>query len=62
WSNSTCIIIAQRISSVVDADFIIVLEDGEIVAQGKHEQLLASSSIYQEIYQSQQRKEEVING
>ncbi|MBS4200960.1 ABC transporter ATP-binding protein [Bacillus sp. FJAT-49732] len=61
WSDSTCIFIAQRISSVVDADRIIVLENGEIAAEGKHEELLLNSPIYQEIYASQQRKEEILH-
>ncbi|MBS4196138.1 ABC transporter ATP-binding protein [Lederbergia citri] len=61
WSDCTCIFIAQRISSVVDADRIIVLENGEIVAEGKHDELLVNSPIYQEIYASQQRKEEVLH-
>ncbi len=51
--NSTCFIIAQRISSVMDADKIIVLEDGKIVNMGTHKELLKSSSIYQDIYDSQ---------
>jgi ATP-binding cassette subfamily B protein len=49
----TTFIVAQRISSVVNADQIIVLEHGRIAAAGNHQQLLASSPIYQEIYQSQ---------
>ena len=49
----TTFIVAQRISSVLNADKIIVLEDGRIAAQGTHQQLLDSSSIYREIYQSQ---------
>ncbi|WP_299091489.1 ABC transporter ATP-binding protein [uncultured Metabacillus sp.] len=49
----TCLLIAQRISSVVDADRIIVLDDGEIVGNGKHTDLLNSCPTYQEIYQSQ---------
>jgi ATP-binding cassette subfamily B protein len=49
----TTIIIAQRISSVLSADQIIVLEDGRIAAQGTHQDLLESSPIYQEIYHSQ---------
>lgn len=61
WSDCTCIFIAQRISSVVDADRIIVLENGEIAAEGKHEELLLNSPIYQEIYASQQRKEEILH-
>lgn len=50
----TVIIIAQRISSVRYADKIVVLDDDHIAAEGTHEELMASSQIYQEIYQSQQ--------
>ncbi|GAB4526700.1 MAG: ABC transporter ATP-binding protein [Anaerolineae bacterium] len=49
----TTFIVAQRITSVLNADQIIVLESGHIAAQGTHHQLLRSSPIYQEIYQSQ---------
>ncbi|MBQ9166530.1 MAG: ABC transporter ATP-binding protein [Oscillospiraceae bacterium] len=52
--GTTVFLIAQRISSVKDADQIIVLEDDTIAAMGTHEQLMAESSIYQEIYYSQQ--------
>ena len=52
--GTTVIIIAQRISSVQYADEILVLDDGKIAGQGTHEELLASNTIYQEIYQSQQ--------
>jgi ATP-binding cassette subfamily B protein len=45
--------VAQRISSVLKADQILVLDGGRIAAQGTHRQLLASSPIYQEIFQSQ---------
>ena len=51
--GTTTFIVAQRISSVVDADLILVLDDGKIAAQGTHEELLAGSDIYQEIYYSQ---------
>ncbi|MEW9121776.1 MAG: ABC transporter ATP-binding protein [Thermotaleaceae bacterium] len=51
--KSTLFLIAQRISSVMEADKIIVLEDGRIAAEGTHEQLLEQSSIYQDIYRSQ---------
>ena len=52
--DTTVIIIAQRISSVQYADEILILEDDHIAARGTHEELLATSPIYQEIYQSQQ--------
>lgn len=51
--NTTKIMIAQRISSVVHADQILILDDGRIHAIGTHEQLLAENPIYQEIYYSQ---------
>ncbi len=56
--NSTKIIIAQRITSVMDADKIIVLDDGRITGMGNHEQLLATNKEYQEIYYSQMEKKE----
>ncbi|GIO04502.1 ABC transporter ATP-binding protein [Brevibacillus reuszeri] len=49
----TCILIAQRITSVMDADKIIVLDNGAIVDIGRHESLLAGCKVYQEIFQSQ---------
>ena len=52
-SHMTTFVVAQRISSVVDADLILVLDDGRIAAQGTHEELLNSSEIYREIYYSQ---------
>jgi len=51
--NTTKLIIAQRISSVQDADRIIVMEDGKINQAGTHAQLLAENQIYQEVYHSQ---------
>ena len=51
--NTTKIIIAQRIASVQDADLIVVMENGRIDACGSHEELLASSSIYREVYEQQ---------
>ena len=54
-AHLTTIIIAQRISSVKDADKIIVLDEGKIVAMGSHEELLASSPIYREVYESQNK-------
>ncbi|MHC0036392.1 ABC transporter ATP-binding protein [Pseudoneobacillus sp. C159] len=53
----TSLLIAQRISSVIDADRIIVLDDGEIVGNGKHVDLVTNCPTYQEIYQSQFGKE-----
>lgn len=51
----TKLIIAQRITSIMDADQIIIMEDGRVHAIGKHEDLLANNKIYQEIYYSQQK-------
>lgn len=54
WPNApTRVVVAQRIGSVMNADHILVLDNGRIVAQGSHDQLLATSPIYREIYQSQ---------
>ena len=53
--DTTTIIIAQRITSVCDADKIIVLDDGKINAIGTHEELLENNEIYREIYNSQQK-------
>ena len=54
-AGTTTIIIAQRITSVSDADKIIVMNEGEIVDIGTHEQLLARNEIYQDLYHSQQK-------
>lgn len=56
--NTTKLIIAQRISSVQDADLIVVLNAGHVDACGTHEELLATNGIYREVYESQTRKEE----
>ena len=53
--DTTKIIIAQRVSSVEDADQIIVLDEGEIKAIGCHEELMQSSDIYREVYESQKK-------
>ncbi|PTL84354.1 ABC transporter ATP-binding protein [Vitiosangium sp. GDMCC 1.1324] len=52
-SHRTAIVIAQRISTVRDADLILVIDEGKVVAQGTHEQLLGSSPLYNEILGSQ---------
>lgn len=54
-SDTTKIIIAQRITSIMDADKIIVLDDGKIDAIGTHEELLKSCAIYREVYESQKK-------
>ncbi|WP_372008996.1 ABC transporter ATP-binding protein [Paenibacillus chitinolyticus] len=53
----TCLLIAQRITSVMDADKIVVLDRGEIVGSGTHDELLGSCRVYREIFQSQMGKE-----
>ena len=53
--NTTKLIIAQRVSSVQEADMIVVMENGYIHSVGTHEELLATSNIYQEVYYSQQK-------
>ena len=53
--GATKLIIAQRITSVMDADMILVLDDGRVVGQGTHAQLMESCEIYREVYESQQK-------
>ena len=53
--GTTKLIIAQRVASVQDADMIIVLDNGQVVAQGNHDDLLKTCSIYQEVFYSQQK-------
>ena len=53
--GTTKLIIAQRVASVQDADMIIVLDNGQVVAQGNHDELLKTCSIYQEVFYSQQK-------
>ena len=56
--GTTTIIIAQKISSVVHADKILVLDQGRLIGQGKHTDLVASNPVYREIYETQKGKEE----
>ncbi|MEG1027279.1 MAG: ABC transporter ATP-binding protein, partial [Oscillospiraceae bacterium] len=58
-SNATSLIVAQRISTIKDADKIIVLDEGKMVGMGTHKQLLQDCSVYKEIALSQLSKEEL---
>ncbi|MEK5254683.1 ABC transporter ATP-binding protein [Paenibacillus sp. FSL F4-0125] len=58
-SSSTNILIAQRVTSVIDADRILILENGRIAVQGTHDGLLSNSEIYRDIWKSQMKGEEV---
>ena len=60
--DATVLIVAQRIGTVMNADKIIVLEDGKIVGMGKHEELLENCEVYKQIALSQLSKEELENG
>ena len=60
--NKTVIIVAQRISTILDADKIIVLEEGKIAGIGRHEELMENCEIYKQIALSQLSKEELENG
>ena len=53
--DTTKIIVAQRVASVQEADRILIMDGGRIVAMGTHEELLKSSPIYQEVYESQNK-------
>ncbi|MBN1501575.1 MAG: ABC transporter ATP-binding protein [Spirochaetes bacterium] len=58
--NSTVIIVAQRINTVMDADNIIVLDEGRIIGSGTHSQLISACSVYREIVESQMTLEETV--
>lgn len=60
--GTTCIIVAQRIGTIKNADTILVIDDGKIVGKGKHEELLKNCPVYQEIALSQLSKEELEKG
>ena len=60
--SMTKLIVAQRISTIIDADLILVLEQGKVVGQGTHKELLATNEVYQEIAYSQLSKEELEHG
>ncbi len=57
--NKTCIIVAQRISTILNADKIVVLDDGKIVGQGTHKELIKNNEIYRQIALSQLSEEEL---
>ena len=57
-ADTTKIIIAQKISSVVHADKILVLDDGKLIGMGTHRELLESSDVYREIYNTQKGSED----
>jgi subfamily B ATP-binding cassette protein MsbA len=59
-AGKTCIVITHRLATIRRADVIFVLKDGVIVERGKHEELLAKGGLYQELYETQFRKEEGI--
>ena len=60
--SMTKLIVAQRISTIMDADLILVLDQGKVVGQGTHKELLATNEVYQEIAYSQLSKEELEHG
>lgn len=57
--DATCLIVAQRIGTIIDADLILVIENGRVVGQGTHKELLATCGAYQEIARSQLSEEEL---
>ncbi|HAN57624.1 MAG TPA: ABC transporter, partial [Erysipelotrichaceae bacterium] len=60
-TKNTVLIVGQRIASIMDADQIIVLDEGRIVGRGTHKELLQSCEVYKEIAYSQLSKEELEN-
>ena len=61
YKNTTKVIVAQRIGTILNADIIVVLNEGKIVGMGKHEELLQNCDVYREIALSQLSKEELEN-
>jgi ATP-binding cassette subfamily B protein len=57
--RATVVVVAQRVSTIVDADRILVVDDGVVVGDGTHEELVSSCPTYAEIVESQQAVEEV---
>jgi len=57
----TCLLVAQRIITIMDADQIIVLEEGKVVGKGTHKELLNTCEVYKEIAKSQLNKEELVS-
>lgn len=57
--DATKLIVAQRVGTIMDADCILVLEDGKVVGQGTHRELLETCEVYQEIAKSQLSEEEL---
>lgn len=58
--NKTTIIVSHRISSIKNADKIIILENGEIIQQGTHNQLLATDGYYKDLYLKQLSEKEIV--
>jgi len=55
--DTTKIIVSQRVATIQNADYILMLEGGKIVERGKHQELMKNSSIYKEIYETQVKKD-----
>ena len=55
--NATVIIVAQRVGTIMDADRIVVLDEGRVVGMGKHPELMENCEVYREIYHSQMTEE-----